>query len=707
MTRIRLRAVAAAVHGRLNRFARPALGSSMTADHNRLADETSPYLLQHKDNPVHWWPWTDAAFAAARLSDKPILLSVGYSACHWCHVMAHESFEDSDIAGLINQHFVSIKVDREERPDVDAIYQKALSLMGEHGGWPLTMFLKPDGNPFWGGTYFPPSPAYGRPSFPQVLAHVDRVWREQREQASRQSAKLVAAISEQHMERLRDGLSLALLDTAADRLLDYIDASSGGMNGAPKFPMPFVFDFLWRAFQRKGDSRCRDAVTLTLTRICQGGIYDHVGGGFARYATDPEWLVPHFEKMLYDNAQLIDLMTLVWQETKSPLLAARVRETITWLTREMTGENGAFTASFDADSEGEEGKFYFWAAEDIDRLLGEEAAFFKKAYDVSPGGNWEGENILNRTAQADAPFDSALEVRLAASCAILLKERAKRIPPGRDDKVLADWNGLTIAALARAGTAFDEPLWLELAKTVYRAVQDTMTWIDAKVGKRLGHSLCRGRLQKTAMLDDYANMSNAALALYTVTGESAYLEQAKAWVEIADTLYWDEKSDGYFFAAKDAHDLIVRTKTANDSAVPSGNGGMVFALARLFYHTGEPNYRSRALAAINALEVEAMKSFPHGATLLNAYEFLETALHVVIVGDREAADTQTLLHTIFARSLPNLVLDVIVDGRALPDSHPAHGKGRLDNTATAYVCRGPTCSPPQTTAAGLQSTLTP
>jgi uncharacterized protein YyaL (SSP411 family) len=356
--------------GRLSTDGRTSIRSVMasdsvpsTSERNRLVEETSPYLLQHKDNPVHWWPWSSEAFSAARASGKPILLSVGYSACHWCHVMAHESFENGDVAAVMNATFINIKVDREERPDVDAIYQKALALMGEQGGWPLTMFLGPDGQPFWGGTYFPPSPAYGRPSFSQVLSQIHKVWREQPEDVRKQSEALNAAIGEQHVERLRDGLSLTLIDAAAERLLDYVDASAGGMNGAPKFPMPFVFEFLWRAYKRKNDPRCRNAVLVTLRHLCQGGIYDHLGGGFARYATDANWLVPHFEKMLYDNAQLIDLMTLVWQETKDPLFAVRVRETVTWLTREMMGENGAFVASFDADSDGEEGKFYVWTAD--------------------------------------------------------------------------------------------------------------------------------------------------------------------------------------------------------------------------------------------------------------------------------------------------------------------------------------------------------
>jgi uncharacterized protein YyaL (SSP411 family) len=468
--------------------------------------------------------------------------------------------------------------------------------------------------------------------------------------------------------------------------------------------MPFVFEFLWRGYKRAKDERFRNTVLVTLTRISQGGIYDHLGGGFARYSTDAEWLVPHFEKMLYDNAQLIDLLTLVWQQERSPLFGARVRETIDWLTREMVGENGAFTASLDADSEGEEGKFYVWTEGEIDAVLGAEAAFFKQNYDVTPGGNWEGHTILNRTAAANALLDGATEQRLAAARTILLAARAKRIRPGRDDKILADWNGLAIAALARAGAAFAHPEWSALAAKVFDAIRDTMTWTDESGRRRLGHSLCGGRLQRTAMLDDYANMANAAIALHETQGGKGYIAQAEEWIEIANALYWDDDG-GYFFTATDAKGLIVRTKTATDSAVPSGNGSMAFALARLFYITGKQTYRMRAASTIEALGVEALKSFPHGTTLLNAYELLESAVQVVVIGDRNARETAALESAVRGASVPNLVFDVIPDDSALPEIHPARGKVRLNGSPTAYVCRGPTCSPPQTSVEGLRQAL--
>src|SRR5437763_11353817 len=367
-------------------------------DRNRLGQETSPYLLQHKDNPVHWQPWGPEALQAAEADDKPILLSIGYAACHWCHVMAHESFENPEIAAVMNRDFINIKVDREERPDLDAIYQHALALMGEQGGWPLTMFLTPEGEPFGGGTYFPPEPRWGRPGFPQVLQSLAAAYRDKNDAISTNVAALREALQRLGRPEPGEGVAVtpALLDRVAERLLREVDPIHGGIGTAPKFPQCGIFELLWRAWKRTGTTAYRDAVLRTLTTICQGGIYDHLGGGFARYATDARWLVPHFEKMLYDNAELIDLLTLVWQETRDPLYAHRVAETMGWLQREMTGPEGGFYSSLDADSGHEEGKFYVWSEAEIDAVLGDRAALFKQFYDVTSPGNWEGHTILNR-----------------------------------------------------------------------------------------------------------------------------------------------------------------------------------------------------------------------------------------------------------------------------------------------------------------------
>ncbi|WP_340116361.1 thioredoxin domain-containing protein [Pelagibius sp. 7325] len=689
-----------------------AADDTATAAGNRLGAETSPYLLQHRDNPVHWQAWSEAAFAAARAADKPILLSVGYAACHWCHVMAHECFENPEIAGLMNALFINIKVDREERPDVDSIYQAALALLGEHGGWPLTMFLTPDAEPFWGGTYFPPAPRYGRPGFPQVLHAVAEIYAKDKGRIEKNTTALKDALG-----RLSENLSggdipVSALDEVARRLVSEIDPVDGGIGSAPKFPQPAILKLFWRAWKRHGDPDLRHAVELTMTRMAQGGIYDHLGGGFARYATDSRWLVPHFEKMLYDNAQLLELLTWLWQDTGNPLYQQRARETVAWVQREMiadadgsgTSPSGAFAATLDADSEGEEGKFYVWSEGEIDELLSEEAALFKAHYDVTPHGNWEGKTILNRSAEPQLA-DAETEARLAACREILLSARARRIRPGWDDKVLADWNGLMIAALAEAAPVFGESDWLTAAETAFAFVRDTM-----QRDGRLHHSWRHGTLKHPATLDDYANMAAAALALHEATGEADYLTQAEAWVEVLDRHYWDAENGGYFLTADDTPDLILRTKTAYDSAVPAGNGTVLGVLARLFYLTGKPAYRERADALTNAFSGELTRNVFPLASFLNSAELLASATQVVIVGRRGDAATDALLAAVTKTCLPNRVLQVIAPGEALPAGHPAAGKGQAvgpDNAAraTAYVCHGPACSLPITGPDALAEAL--
>jgi len=671
----------------------------MTA--NRLAGETSPYLLQHAANPVHWQPWDDAALAQARDENKPILLSIGYAACHWCHVMAHESFEDPDTAALMNKWFVNIKVDREERPDLDAIYQKALALMGEHGGWPLTMFITPDGEPFWGGTYFPKEAQFGRPAFHTVLRELAKAWTDSPEKVTK-NADLLREALQRPPDSGVQGLKLSadILDRAAVQLLGHMDMTDGGLQGAPKFPMPFLLEFLWRAWRRTRDTRLREAVILTLDKMCQGGIYDHLGGGFARYSTDAQWLAPHFEKMLYDNALMIELLTLVWQETRSPLYATRVAETVDWLARDMRAEGGAFAATLDADSEGEEGRFYVWTEAEIDRLLGADAALFKQAYDVRRGGNWEGKTILNRNGPQPGG-GAAVEDVLARCRRTLFEARERRVRPGRDDKVLADWNGMMIAALARAALTFDRPGWLELARAAFDGVVARM----ARDGGRLGHSLRQGRLQQADMLDDYANMARAALMLFEATGEAAYLARARDWAGTADGHFWDSAGGGWFFTPDDAEHLITRTKSIHDAAAPSGNGLMVEVLARLFWITGEDGYRDTARAAVNALSGDAVRQFPGAVTLFNAFELLDGAVQVVIAGAPGDPAVAALRHAAATAGEPNLVLTQGAPDAPLPPGHPAAGKGPVEGKAAAYICRGPTCGLPVTAPEALRVAL--
>jgi uncharacterized protein YyaL (SSP411 family) len=670
-------------------------------DRNRLGEETSPYLLQHRDNPVHWQAWGPEALAAAKAGDKPILLSVGYAACHWCHVMAHESFENPQIASAMNDKYINIKVDREERPDLDAIYQNALALMGEQGGWPLTMFLTPEGEPFWGGTYYPPEPRWGRPGFPQVLDAISAAYRQDRDNVMKNVAALRDALKRLEQPQAGDGVAPELFDQIAERLLREVDPLNGGIGHAPKFPQCGIFELLWRGWKRTRREPYREAVTRTLTAISQGGIYDHLGGGFARYATDTRWLVPHFEKMLYDNAELVSLLTLVCQDTRDPLYAQRVAETIGWLEREMTHPEGGFYSSLDADSEHEEGKFYVWSEAEIDAVLGDHATSFKRFYDVTAEGNWEGHNILNRLDHPDHA-DDATEAELARCRGLLLEARAPRIRPGLDDKILADWNGLMIAALADAGLVFERQDWIALASRAFAFIRDRMTGEDG----RLRHSWRDGRARHPASVDDYANLSRAALVLHEATGDPAYLDQARAWVAVLDRHYWDNAGGGYFFAADDTTDLIARAKTASDAAVPAGNGTMIGVLARLSLLTGDDAYRSRAEALLGAFSGELGRNFFPLATLINNAEFAQKPLQIVLVGDPDDTAFAALRHAVYQVSLPNRLVIAIASGETLPAGHPAFGKGLVAGRAAAYVCDGPVCSLPLTDPRALIEALT-
>ena len=669
-------------------------------DRNRLGEETSPYLLQHKDNPVHWQPWGAEALAAAKAQDKPILLSIGYAACHWCHVMAHESFENPEIAARMNGLFVNIKVDREERPDLDAIYQHALALMGEQGGWPLTMFLTPDGEPFWGGTYFPPEQRWGRPGFAQVLEAMSNAYAQKRDDVAKNVVALREALQKLGRPERGGGIGRDVRDRIAERLLRESDQLHGGIGTAPKFPQTGVLELLWRAWKRTGQAPYRDAVVKALDAMSQGGIYDHLGGGFARYSTDARWLVPHFEKMLYDNAELVDLLTVVWQETKSPLYRERVDETLGWVSREMVTREGGFASSLDADSEHEEGKFYVWLEPEIDRVLGERAGLFKRFYDVTPEGNWEGKNILNRSGRPQRA-DEETERELAACRARLLQAREKRVRPGWDDKVLADWNGLMIAAMANAGTVYERPVWIETARCAFDFIRREMVLDDG----RLLHSSRAGRARHPASVDDYANLCRAAVALYEATGDETFLSQARDWIAVLDRYYWDEAEGGYFFAAKDTEGLIARAKTAADSAVPAGNGTLVGVLTRLAILTCEEAYSRRAEAIVGTFSGEVARNFFPLATLLNNVELLEKPLQIVIVRERNDPLFQSLLRAVYNVSLPNRVVLTLPPGASLPASHPAHGKGLVDGKPAAYICDGPICSLPISDPDSLLETL--
>ncbi|MBC8037842.1 MAG: thioredoxin domain-containing protein [Rhizobiales bacterium] len=662
---------------------------------NLLATETSPYLLQHKDNPVHWMAWSPQAFERAKAEDKPVLLSVGYAACHWCHVMAHESFEDEDIAGLMNANFINIKVDREERPDVDKVYMTALHALGEQGGWPLTMFLGADGRPFWGGTYFPPESKYGRPGFKHVLSEIARLWKLERHKIESSSTAIVAALQAEPARGQASEITGQQVVQAADIILNAVDPQLGGLRGAPKFPQAPVFDFLWATSLHPHHPGRAAAVTTTLTQISQGGIYDHLGGGIARYSVDAHWLVPHFEKMLYDNAQFVSLLTRAWLKTRDPLFQIRIEETLNFVLSEMTTPEGVFASSYDADSEGEEGKYYVWSKSEIDRLLGSGAALFCKTYGVKAEGNWEAHNILNRSLNP-ALQNPDTEAQLTASRKILLSVRRTRVPPGFDNKVLADWNGLMIASPAEAAFVFGRDDWAASAQHAMASLM-RIHWSD----NRLLHSSKDGDARHEATSDDYANLITACRALHLLTGDSTHIATA---VRLATALFenhWDHDRGGYLFASRRVSELPVQTRTIHDDAAPNANGVMLANLAALHHYTGSTDYLKLAQQIGECFAGEVERNPFAAPTYLKNIRYLSDPIQIVATGDvsRElllAAITRTGLDTVVHR---------IASSDDLPTEHPARLKFATDSKAAVFICRGMACAAPAHSEAELNDAL--
>jgi len=670
---------------------------------NRLAGEASPYLLQHKDNPVHWYPWGPEALDAARMENKPILLSVGYAACHWCHVMAHESFESPEIARLMNERFINIKVDREERPDLDSLYQTALALTGQQGGWPLTMFLTPEGEPFWGGTYFPPDSAFGRPGFPQVLTRISEIYHSEPETIRQNKSRLKEAMAHLYKgDGAGDDIAVDALEKGGQEALQLVDWTQGGTRGAPKFPQAPLLQMMWRHYRTKGNARSGEAVLLTLEKMSEGGIYDHLGGGYARYTVDDRWLVPHFEKMLYDNGQILSLLVEAWRLTHKPLFRQRIYETVDWLFRDMRLEGGAFAASFDADSEGEEGKYYVWTLAEIESLLGDDAALFAQVYDVTPQGNWEGKSILNRLA-LDRPLSETEEQQLARNRTHLLKARQHRIPPGQDDKILADWNGLAIAPLAEAAVTFGEPAWLEAARTAFRFISETMSHRTDGF-TRLHHSCRKGQLLQSDVADDYANMGMAALALFDATQETSYLQWAEDWAATARHYFEDAQAGGFYLSPSDADDLYLRVRSAMDHAVPNPNGVLVQLFSRLYHLTYKPDYAAAAERTLKAFSTPLnQQTLALTSLVCGLDDYLSATQIVLVTGSKEAGDWLEIIHT---ASLPGRTLHVVAAPADLPEGHPAR-TAEISQTPVAFICRGQTCSLPIIGTESLMTAISP
>ena len=671
---------------------------------NQLAAAASPYLLQHKDNPVDWWEWTPEAFAEARRSNRPILLSIGYAACHWCHVMAHESFEDAATAAVMNELFVNIKVDREERPEVDQIYMSALQQLGVQGGWPMTMFLDPEGAPFWGGTYFPKEARYGQPAFTDVLKTMANAFASGDPRIAQNRVALLERLRQKARPAGQVVIGTNELDDIAGRILGIMDTEHGGLQGSPKFPNTPFLELLWRGWERTGRQKLRDAALHALDGMSEGGIYDHIGGGYSRYSVDDRWLVPHFEKMLYDNAQILDLLGLAYAETGAELFRARALETVGWLQREMMTEGGAFAASLDADSEGHEGRYYVWTLKQVlDALGAQDAEFFARHYDIAPFGNWEGVSIPNRLKEMER--SGADELRLAMLRDKLLAVREKRVPPGRDDKVLADWNGLMISALVGAAPRFDRPEWVELAAGAFRFIAESMV----KDG-RLGHSWRGGRLVFPGLASDYAAMIGAALALAEATGERPYLDQAVAWQGLLERHHASE-AGGYYFTADDAEGLILRPDATADDAVTNPQALIARNLVRLAILSGDDSYRARADRLFETLLPRAAPNLYSHAGLLNALDTRLRAREVLVIGMGAEADALTDA----ARRMPLVDVSVqrVTDPSTLPTDHPARAKAEsmtsssdgTSGAAAAFVCAGASCSLPVTEVNRLEELL--
>jgi hypothetical protein len=677
---------------------------------NRLQHETSPYLLQHRDNPVHWQPWGEAALKQARDEDKPILLSVGYSACHWCHVMAHESFEDEETAQVMNQLYINIKVDREERPDVDDVYMSAVQTMTGQGGWPMTVFLLPDGRPFYGGTYYPKEAHYGMPAFKQVLTAVHDAFTNRRDQVEQAAGNLTESLDRNVLGigGPDDALNADLLATAVHEIGQAFDQMHGGFGGAPKFPQPMNLEFLLRTYARTGDSNALHMVTFTLRKMACGGIYDQVGGGFARYSVDAVWLVPHFEKMLYDNAQLSRVYLHAYQITGDAFFRRIAEEIYDYVLREMTAPEGGFYSATDADSEGEEGKFFVWTPAELEDVLGEDAELAIEYFGVTRSGNFEGSNILyvpNEDAVAAQRLDTTvdgLRERIDSIKSRLYAARMQRVAPGLDDKILTSWNGLMLASLAEAARVLDRDDYRAAAVRAGEFLKKHML-VD---GDRLLRTYRAGESKLNGYLEDYANGIDALLELYQTTYDVRWFETARKLAGRALEHFLADEG-GFFDTSDDHEQLIVRPRNVQDNAVPSGNGMMAKQLLRLAAYTGDERYEAAARGGLRLL-VNAMGRFPQAfGESLSATDMLVSGIdEVAVVGDPSGDATRDLLRTVFDAYRPNAIVALSADD--VPDEHAIpllSFRTMRGGQPAVYVCRNFTCQMPVTETDAVRDLL--
>jgi len=677
---------------------------------NHLINETSPYLRQHAHNPVDWYPWGEEAFAISREQNKPVLLSIGYSACHWCHVMAHESFEDEEIARLMNDNFVNIKVDREERPDLDQIYMNAVQMMTHHGGWPMTVFLTPDAIPFYGGTYFPPQDRYNMPGFPRVLISVAEAYKDRRSDIAQTSDQLLNELrrlsetsgSEQSIEK-------ELLDAAFVGITRGYDPVNGGFGGAPKFPPAMTLEFLLRTFVRTGNADALEMVRTTTTKMAYGGMYDQLGGGFHRYSTDAKWLVPHFEKMLYDNALLSRVYLHYYQVSQDELARETTKGILDYVIREMTNDEGGFYSTQDADSEGHEGKFFVWDIAEIKSVLGEkEANFFCAAYDITDSGNFEGENIPNIKHSLKVVAEKAgvtldeLNASLSQSKRKLFEVREQRIKPDRDEKVITAWNGLMLASFAEAGVVLDRPDYLDIARKNARFILSKL--------QRDGFLLRTykdGVAKFNAYLEDYAFLIEGLTTLFETSGEIEWLNAALSLTDRMVEEFWDEDNAGFFFTGTSHEKLIVRSKDYFDNATPSGNSVAASVLLRLGILTDSEHFRNLAVSVFREV-ADSIRKYPSGfGYALSGLDFLLSTPKEVAIIAAEQSSLKTFVRAAWERYLPNKVVASALSGdsAAIGSVVLLQNRNLVEGKTAAYVCQNYTCKEPVTEIAAFAEQL--
>ena len=654
---------------------------------NLLNKETSPYLLQHKDNPVNWYPWSEEAFKKAKSENKPVLLSVGYAACHWCHVMAHESFEDEETAKLMNREFINIKLDREERPDLDSIYQNALALLGQQGGWPLTMFLSSNKKPFWGGTYFPKEPKYGMPAFKDVLTSIAKSYASDQDAIVKNQTLIFKALSKLDTSNPIETNIEKFIVAAENNIIENCDLRHGGLNGAPKFPQLFIYDFLLNLYQQDQDEKKLNIITSTLDNICSGGIFDHVAGGISRYSVDELWLVPHFEKMLYDNAQLLLLLNKFYITTHQSAYKQKAEQIANWIISEMQDKDGGYYAALDADSEGVEGKFYIWSYVELKNILKDDLKFFCSIFNVTEKGNWEGNIVLSRYKQLHINEEEEARVQLLLDK--LAQYRKKRIKPQLDDKILVDWNGLTIEAMAYTGKVLNNNEYLKSAERAFSFIFDKMF-----VKNKLYHSNCMGINKHLGMLDDYVHLTKAALMLYETTSKYYYLEQSILLTKcILD--YFFNKSGGFYTNSDDQKDVILKNIQYFDNVTPNSNAVLLSIFSKISLVTSDKKYVQLYEDLISKISKKISNQYLGSTSFLKNFSLIKTAKLLIIAG-KNKDQNEIIYQRIYEHYLDNIMI-ILIDKKSELDVKFSFYKDiNVEDQTLIYICKDNTCSLPFT-----------